>query len=333
MKQYYPSVGLERLCGLFGKSRQAFYERNQIKADQSMQQDFLLHRVRSLRRQAPGLGGLTLYRILKAQWPGIPVGRDRFYSLLQAHGLLLKGRKRYAITTNSQHAYRKWPDLRQQLKVSSIEQLWVSDITYLETASGFVYLSLITDAYSRKVVGYHLSQRLQARGCLIALKKAIGQLRSPLMDRTLIHHSDRGVQYCCDLYVAQLQQNSINISQTASGSPYDNAVAERVNGIFKHIMGLNQVYPDYAAAVAAVANAIHMYNSIRPHRSLSNLTPEEVHQSNKAVARTWKASKKPPGNKLQPPMLPGENKAKGQLSAGNFIHTAEWTTPNCERRR
>lgn len=156
------------------------------------------------------------------------------------------------------------------MQITAPEQLWVSDITYLRTSDRFIYLSLITDAYSRKIVGHHLSQQLKAQGCLIALNKAIS---SRTTNGDLIHHSDRGIQYCCEPYVSLLQQNSIAISMTQSGSPYDNAVAERVNGILKTELELDRTFKTYSDAVAVVHQAIDAYNRIRPHMSISNLTP------------------------------------------------------------
>lgn len=215
----------------------------------------------------------------------ISIGRDSFFTLLKKHDLLIRRKKRYAVTTDSNHHFKKWQDLLKGLQIMASEQVWVSDITYLRTTEGFVYLSLITDAYSRKIVGYHLSQHLKAKGCLIALQKAIG---SRITTNALIHHSDRGIQYCCEPYVSLLQQHGINISMTQSGSPYDNAIAERVNGILKTELQLDRTFATYSQAVPVVHQAIDAYNRLRPHMSISNLTPDQAHYSTQNLIKKWK---------------------------------------------
>lgn len=294
MKQYFPSAGMGKLCGLFGKTRQAFYDHGWHSSDEALQEAFIINRVKQVREQVEGIGGLQLHNMLKEEMQlyGMYIGRDHFYELLRKHNLLLKRKKRYCITTNSNHLYYKWPDLTGNINVTAIEQLWVSDITYLRTESSFVYLSLITDAYSRKIMGYHVSQQLKAQGCIIALKKAISGLCASNTNRKLIHHSDRGIQYCCEAYTSILQQNNISISMTQTGSPYDNAVAERVNGILKHQLGLGKVFKNYASAVTATCNAINAYNCLRPHMSISNLTPHEAHITKQSLVKKWKSKMK-----------------------------------------
>ena len=181
----------------------------------------------------------------------------------------------YVRTTQSYHHYRKWPDLLNGYRPNKPNQVWVSDITFLRTESGFIYLSVITDAYSRKIVGYHLSQQLKASGCIAALNKAIKERKNYLNE--LIHHSDRGIQYCCDEYVQILQAHNIHISMTQSGSPYDNAIAERVNGILKQEFKLDQLFKSYSAAIQPVSQAIYAYNHVRPHLSCSLQTPGKKH--------------------------------------------------------
>lgn len=290
MKQYFPPAGLGKLCRLFGKTRQAFYEHNWHISDEQLQEGLIIDKVKSIRKQIPGIGGLPLYRMLKEELlqHNITIGRDSFYSLLRKHQMLIKRRKRYVITTDSNHPYYKWSNLTAGLNVTATEQLWVSDITYLRTEAGFVYLSLITDAYSRKITGYHLSLRLKAQGCIIALNKAIASLRIEKEKRKLIHHSDRGIQYCCDEYVPILQNNNIQISMTQTGSPYDNALAERVNGILKTQVGLGKVFKNYAEAAAGVSQAIHAYNCLKTHSSVSNLTPQQAHETTQKLIKTWK---------------------------------------------
>ena len=270
MKQSFPATGLGKLCGLFGKTRQAFYDHEHRSGDEQLHEALIIDRVKKIRRDMEGIGGRQLYQMLKAEFTrhGVVIGRDRFYELLRKHRLLIKQRKRYVVTTDSDHPYFKWPDRTRELKLTSIEELWVSDITYLSTKNGFVYLSLITDAYSRSL--------MDERG-----------------NRNLIHHSDRGIQYCCQSYVTILQKNNIQISMTQTGSPYDNAIAERVNGILKNQLGLNRVFNDYTTAVAAVCKAIDTYNRLRPHMSIGNLTPEQAHKTTQTLIRKWKKKKWP----------------------------------------
>jgi putative transposase len=301
MKQHYSSIGLERICRLFGKTRQAFYDHSWRTSDEQLNEALIIDKVRSTRSTIPGIGGLQLYKMLKQEMLSynITIGRDRFYLLLRKHNLLIKRRKRYVVTTDSNHPYYKWTNLTTGLELTAIEQLWVSDITYLQTGNGFVYLSLISDAWSRKITGYHLSQQLKAQGCIIALNKSIASLTTPAGQRNLIHHSDRGIQYCCEAYVAILQKNNIRISMTQSGSPYDNAIAERINGILKHHMGLNRTFKNYAQAVEATCIAVDAYNRLRPHMSLNNLTPGKAHETKQLSTKKWKSKKYPVKPKQQ----------------------------------
>jgi len=276
MKAMYPSVGVAKLCGLFGKTRQAFYDHCWRNCGDQLQQGLVVELVTKVREQLPCIGGLKLFYILKKDFlsHNITMGRDSFFKLLKEHNLLVKRKRRYVRTTDSNHMFRKWPDLTRDLKIKSAQQLWVSDITYLRTENGFIYLSLITDAFSRKIVGYHLSQHLKVQGCLVALNKAIGSLSNP---DGLIHHSDRGIQYCCEPYVAVLQSHGIRISMTQTGSPYENALAERVNGILKTELQLDRTFSNYSAAVPEVHKAIDLYNRLRPHMSCNYQTPGQVH--------------------------------------------------------
>lgn len=213
------------------------------------------------------------------------MGRDAFLTLLQVHDLVLRSKRKYTITTHSRHWLRKYPDLIKGLIVNSPEQLWVSDITYLRTQNGFCYLSLITDAYSRKIVGYQLGQTLEAKHCIAALEKALTQRCYP--QRTLIHHSDRGVQYCCAGYVELLQSAHIQISMTQDGSPYDNAIAERINGILKQQFILDRTFDNYAQIEQVLPQYIQAYNQLTPHGSCDYLTPEQAHQRQGLLKKRW----------------------------------------------
>ena len=290
MKQHFPSVGLKELCRLFGKTRQAFYDHAWRTSDGQLQEALIVDLVKSHRVGLPNVGGLKLLYMLHDDFAlhKIAVGRDCFFALLRKYDLLVKTKRRYVRTTDSNHRYRKWPDLTKSFKLKAPGQLWVSDITYIRTDTGFIYLSLITDAYSKKIVGHHLSQHLKAQGCLIALNKATATLNPA---RSLIHHSDRGIQYCCEPYIAALQQGGFRISMTQTGSPYDNAVAERVNGILKTELNLNKTFSCYNAAVAGVHAAIDAYNRLRPHMSCGNLTPQQAHIETKPLIKKWKNKK------------------------------------------
>lgn len=287
MKQLYPSIGLARLCRLFGKSRQAFYDYSRRGTDNQFREAIIIDLVKRVRQSLPKLGTLKLMHILRDDLTthGISIGRDSFFALLKKHHLLVKRKKRYAITTDSNHPYKKWADMVNGLVIQAPEQVWVSDITYLRTTDNFIYLSLITDAYSRKIVGYHLSQHLKVQGCLISLNKA---LSTRTTNNQLIHHSDRCIQYCCEPYVSTLLQNNIAISMTQDGSPYDNALAERVNGILKTELNLGKTFSCYKEAIPIVHHAIDTYNRLRPHMSISNLTPNKAHCSTLQLQKKWK---------------------------------------------
>jgi putative transposase len=276
MKQRYEGASFTEICRLFGKSRQAWYEINQRQTSDLLQDELVLQWVAEIRSVLPRVGGIKLYKLLKQKLGdhAIKLGRDGLFKLLRFNGLLIQPRKKYVRTTQSYHHYKKWPDLLAGYRPFKVNQVWVSDITFLRIENNFTYLSLITDAYSRKIVGYHLSQQLKASGCIAALNQAI---RGRKHLNGLIHHSDRGIQYCCEEYVQILQAHGIRISMTQSGSPYDNAIAERVNGILKQEFGLDQTYKSYRDAIEPVARAIYAYNHIRPHFSCNLQTPVQKH--------------------------------------------------------
>ena len=233
--------------------------------------------VREIRTELPMLGALKLHYMIK---PGLKahqlsIGRDTLFSLLRANNLLIKRKRRYARTTNSNHHFKKWPDLVQRRPAIMPEEIWVSDITYLHGKNNFYYLDLVTDLYSRKIIGYNLSRNLKAVGCLNALQMALNSRLYPF--RSLIHHSDRGIQYCCDAYVKVLEDHKIAISMTQDGCPYDNAVAERLNGILKGELGLYDTFESFKSASEKVDQAVRKYNEIRPHSSIDMETPRHRH--------------------------------------------------------
>lgn len=214
----------------------------------------------------------------------IKLGRDGLFDLLKEHRLLVRKRKRSARTTFSRHRYKKYPNLIKGYHALAPNQLWVSDITYIVVSDGFAYLSLVTDAYSRKILGFYLSKTLEAAGCIKALRLALGTLPGSCKP---IHHSDRGVQYCSHHYVELLDSHKIRISMTENGDPLENAIAERVNGILKEEL-LQQNYADFKSTQKEVAKAICIYNTLRPHSSCSMLTPQAAHLQTGELKRHWK---------------------------------------------
>ena len=203
------------------------------------------------------------------------LGRDKFFDLLRENGLLVKRKRRYMVTTNSNHPFKKYGNELIKAKIDKPHQAWVSDITYLRTRDKFVYLSLVTDAYSRKIVGWSLEQSLAVEGAVNAVQKAIKQCPDT---NKLIHHSDRGIQYCCYAYSDLLTSKNVTISMGEAGNCYDNAMAERVNGILKTEYLLDTEFKDYEQAEKAVEQAIYLYNHKRPHWALGLEKPADVHQ-------------------------------------------------------
>jgi transposase InsO family protein len=237
------------------------------------------------------MGGRKLYELLQPFLLAhqIKMGRDRLFDVLSANYLLVKRKKKQTITTNSFHRFKKYPNLIRGFAPTSPNQLWVSDITYWRINGSFVYISFITDAYSKKIVGYHLGDSLQTSETIQALEMAISNLPAE-NDKTLqlMHHSDRGTQYCSNEYVQLLEINNIGISMTENGDPLENAIAERVNGIIKEEY-LNDYQVDNTEDAKELLDAvIQLYNNERPHMSIGNLTPNQVHQNNIKTEKLWK---------------------------------------------
>ena len=243
--------------------------------------------VRETRQIMPLIGTRKLIQKLAIPLKehGIKMGRDQLFELLRFHGLLVRRRRRMVKTTDSHHWLKKYPNLIIGITLNESEQLWVSDITYIRTLQGFNYLSLITDAFSRRIVGYCLYPTLEAIGCIDALEMALATRKK---DCKLIHHSDRGIQYCSADYVAMLISGKIDISMTQSGSPYENALAERINGILKNEFYPKRVYQNHKEAVNVLTSNIQVYNSKRPHLSLGYLTPDEAHTMTGNITKSWK---------------------------------------------
>lgn len=287
MKESCAAVGIGKLCGLFGKTRHAFYDREWHQKEKLNNELQVLEMIHMIRREMPRIGTRKLYYMLQEfyQEHNIKMGRDALHTLLRDNKLLVQPRKRYVQTTNSRHWMRKWPNLIQEVKVSEPEQVWVSDITYIRLQDEFNYLSLITDAYSRKIVGYYLHKSLSNHGTLEALRKALVS-RSGI-NNGLIHHSDRGMQYCSNQYVNLLKSSNIKVSMTENGSPYENALAERVNGILKTEFGLGDIFKTRKQALESTEKSIEIYNNKRPHLSCGMLTPSQAHDKRKKLVENW----------------------------------------------
>lgn len=243
--------------------------------------------VEDIRCQLPRIGGRKLQYLLKDQLSELKVGRDKLFDILRANHLLIEPNRSYHITTNSHHRFRKHKNLIENVVPLRPEEQWVSDITYIGERENPFYLSLVTDAYSKKIVGFNVSDSLSTEGSIKALRLAI-KTRKKRNKRKLIHHSDRGLQYCSDWYQEILKENGICCSMTESYDPYANAVAERINGILKQEFMVDQYGKTLQQKRDLVKNAIEKYNRIRPHYSNGYLTPNQMHKQDKRKIKTYK---------------------------------------------
>ena len=284
MKRANKKVNLETLCGLFGKTRQAYNKNRKQVYKKRSEQELVLEAVRRIRKKMPRVGSRKLLVRLLEQ--GFQIGRDALFDLLRENHMLVRRKRSSVRTTHSYHMYKKYPNLIKELPVNGPNQVWVSDITYIETEQGFVYLFLITDAYSRKIVGFKTADSLEAKHAVEALQMALKGLHGPA--KGLIHHSDRGVQYCCQEYVKILNTQEIGISMTENGDPLENAIAERVNGILKVEWIYDQRFNNLAQVQGYVRQIIGIYNGERPHSSIEMLTPDQAHQRDGELQRQWK---------------------------------------------
>ena len=230
-------------------------------------EDLIVQEIHAIRKYQPRCGGRKLLIMLQPfmQEQKILMGRDAFFTLLANNKLLVRKTKRSVHTTNSNHYFRRFPNLAKDFKPMKVHELWVSDITYIPLNERFAYLFLITDAYSRKIVGFHVSDNMKVSSAVVTLKKVLYQ--KP-MDTIVMHHSDRGIQYCSTEYVALLQQNNALISMTQSGDPLENAIAERVNGILKTEL-ISSYYNTVEEAALHISRCIIIYNHRRRHSSFT----------------------------------------------------------------
>ena len=278
------SYSLETVCAVHGVSRQAFYHYQTYQANERLKQEMVLQLVSQIRVRQPRIGVRKLYQLLKPKFEqlGLQLGRDALFRLLREHGLLIASSKRGHRTTFANHRFYRYPNRITDLVVDRIHQVFVADITYLQTLDGFAYLALVTDLFSRKIVGFDVSDSLAVEGALRACKMAI---RPVTKSDALIHHSDRGIQYCCHAYTQLLHSRGVQLSMTQNGDVYQNAVAERVNGILKMDFLLNHTFGSIQQATANAKQSVAIYNNERPHLSLGYQTPQDVyHKSQKQLA-------------------------------------------------
>jgi putative transposase len=274
---------------LFGKTRHAYYDHQWRRQDQTLKDDIILQLVHKIRNTfLPRLGTRKLLVLLKPELDAhqIKVGRDCLFDLLEEHKLLIRRRKRKVFTTDSRHWMRKYANLTKGLIITRPEQLWVSDITYIRMVNQWGYLSLVTDAYSHRIMGIGFRNDLLALGCLEALQMAFNN-RS-YGQHPLIHHSDRGCQYCSKEYVDLLNAQHVAISMTERGDPYENALAERMNGIIKEEFNLYSSQENFENTYQRILKSIAAYNEIRPHGSCDNLTPYQAHKKEGELKKRWK---------------------------------------------
>lgn len=276
-------ITVKNLCEKTGMSRQNYYKGHKKRQIRKVDADLIENMVRSERAIQPRLGGKKLFHLLKPalEENGVRIGRDRFFKVLAERELLLDPLPKSPRTTNSRHSLPVFRNLLADRKLTGPDQAWVSDITYIRTDEGFLYLSLITDAWSRKIVGYHAGDTLETEGCLKALEKAVKELES---NEFPLHHSDRGSQCCSHLYTGRLREHGLEISMTEEMHCYENAKAERVNGILKQEYFLGGSFRTKEQAIQAVDQAVWLYNTRRPHLALNYKTPAAAHEKYKKVA-------------------------------------------------
>lgn len=273
-------------CGLFGLSRQVYYRKVKSMRQKRDKAAQVVDMVMRVRQALPRLGSRKLYFMLFEELQALKIGRDKFFDILRANHLLIKPKRSYHVTTCSHHRFRKHRNLIEGMKIERPEQVWVSDITYIGKREKPCYLSLVTDAYSKKIIGYHVADNLHTESSLMALKMAIRQRSHKTL--SLIHHSDRGIQYCSDDYQKALAKNHISCSMTNNGDPYENAIAERINGILKQEFGIDRYHKDIKLMRSVVEEAIKLYNDQRPHYSNYLLTPTQMHLQCELQMRTYK---------------------------------------------
>ena len=286
LRELHPRVTADEACGLFGYSRQAYYQGFRRGYESSIEVDSILEAIRQIRKRHPKMGVRKLKVVLKRDY-GVDVGRDSLFDIMRGAGLLVRRRKRHRRTTFSSHGLRTYPNMIKDLVPSRPDEVWVTDITYLFVQGMSMYIFLVTDAYSRMIVGYKVADNMRVENTIAALKMALRNRNQQYRKLPIIHHSDRGSQYCSLQYVKLMERNDMVISMTESGDPKDNAIAERVNGTVKN----EYLYPlqvSMSGLNSKVYKAMRLYNAERPHLSLSMNTPEHVYRTGCETHRLWK---------------------------------------------
>jgi transposase InsO family protein len=273
-------------CTLFGVDRQVYYRRIKRKITKEAKAIEVVSMVLDIRKLMPRLGTKKSYHLLSNELKPMKIGRDKLFDILRANHLLIPPKRSYHITTNSHHRFRKHQNKILELEINRPDQVWVSDITYIGKRENPCYLSIVTDAYSKKIMGYYVADNMNTHSSVIALNMAIRQRKSK--EIPLIHHSDRGLQYCANDYQNILSKNGIVPSMTQNSDPYENAVAERINGILKQEFMIDRYNLDLKFMKRIVKESINIYNELRPHYSNYMLTPNQMHLQNQIKMRTYK---------------------------------------------
>jgi len=288
IKDRYPHLGLGRICRLFGITRQAYYKNIKYQKKVITEDHIVLQLIWTIRKDHPRMGGRKMHFMIREEMDrlNIKMGRDAFFDLLSSEHLLVQQKRRKHITTNSKHWYKKYPNLIREITPNRPNQVWVSDITYIKTNQEFLYLFLISDAYSKKILGYRLAKNLDSTHAVNSLQDAIKNACQPILE--LIHHSDRGIQYCSKEYIDLLNKHGIAISMTENGDPLENPIAERINGIIKDEYLNDKSNNQSKLDTKQLCYAIEKYNRLRPHLSCEMLTPEAAHRGHGNLKRMWK---------------------------------------------
>lgn len=270
-------ISIRALCKRAGMSAQNYYAMRRDRQRRQFDEDLIVELVKEQRRLHPRIGTRKLLVLLRPELEeaGIQIGRDRLFELLGERELLVARKRTWPKTTNSRHSLPVFRNLISDGEVNGANQVWVSDLTYIRTEEGFMYAAVIMDRFSRKIVGAHIGDSLEAQGCIKALEMALADLPGECFP---IHHSDRGSQYCCHEYVQRLQQRGLPISMTEENHCYENAHAERVIGILKGEYEMDATFRSKRQARESFYQAIDLYNSCRPHLSLNYAVPEQVHR-------------------------------------------------------
>ena len=271
---------------MFGIDRQVYYRKIRRKRSKQNKAREVVLMVDGIRKTMPRVGTRKLYYLLSDKLQLMKIGRDKFFDILRANHLLIQPKRSYHITTNSHHHFRKHQNRILDLKINRPDQVWVSDITYIGKRDNPCYLSLVTDAYSKKIMGYYVADNMNTESSIIALKMAFKHRQNKSLP--LIHHSDRGIQYCANEYQKELSRNKVLCSMTQNSDPYENAVAERINGILKQEFMIDKYNQKADIMKQVVKEAIDIYNEIRPHYSNYMLTPNQMHIQNQIKMRTYK---------------------------------------------